>query len=154
MIRNTQPRIGKPQKGVWGVFANQCPISGGTAVFKARAMLYLVLPNLKYDDRDICNRVGIEYRKGETTLPQIHPQIKVYPNPADDKLTIDYRIDEDCNLTLEVYSALGKQEIKISLSAKSQTITIPTSQYSQGIYLYRLLCNGNAIETGKFNINR
>ena len=84
MIRNAQRSIGKPQKGDWGVFANQCPISGGNAVFSARAMLYLVFPNLKYNDRDICNSVGIAYKQSNPSVIKKELFVKVYPNPTND----------------------------------------------------------------------
>nr|MBK9652138.1 T9SS type A sorting domain-containing protein [Bacteroidota bacterium] len=154
MIRNAQRSIGKPQKGVWGVFANQCPISGGSAVFKARAMLYLVMPNLKYDDRAECNRQGINFRKAEPLVDIKNASIKVYPNPTKELLNIEYSIESDCVANLVIYNALGEIQASVKLESDKSKLVFSTVNLAPGVYFYHIMCDTIKLNSGKFAIIR
>ncbi len=155
MIRNTHRSIGKPLKG-FGAYsiANQCPISGGSAVFKARAMLYLVMPNLNYNDRDICNRQGIAYKHASPNTTKNIPYVKVHPNPANDLINIEYILVDDCKAKIELYNLLGVVEVTLELPKEKDAIKLNTQKLAQGVYYYRILCNDVVITGGKLAIIR
>ncbi|MBL0050688.1 MAG: T9SS type A sorting domain-containing protein [Bacteroidetes bacterium] len=133
MIRNSQRSIGKPLKG-FGAYsiARQCPISGGNAVFKARPVFYLVQPNYKFDDRLLCNRIGITFRKKNDEPTQ--PQIKLYPNPTDNYFNIEYSIDKSCDATIQLINVFGQEVITIQLHNKKNVQQISTAQLGAGVY--------------------
>lgn len=65
----------------------------------------------------------------------IYPEINVFPNPANDKITISSSIDLN-NLEILVYSSLGQLiEKKIG---KLKTIDFTISEYKNGIYFVRI----------------
>jgi len=78
---------------------------------------------------------------------------KLYPNPANDKLIVEYELSGDINqVELVIYSMLGKLEKRISLDNPSDRITLSTSDLSSGVYLYNLVSQNAVIDKGKLVI--
>jgi bilirubin oxidase len=70
--------------------------------------------------------------------------IKVYPNPANDRVNIDVNeIDQTQPLHLTIYDVLGKTIYSSSLSQMLNSIDV--SQWSKGIYTINLSQNQNSI---------
>lgn len=80
-------------------------------------------------------------------------QIKLYPNPAKDQLSISYTNTENITdeLLFEVYDLPGKKLITNYITANQQ-LTISTRELGQGIYLYRFVKNNNIVKAGKLVI--
>ena len=150
MIRNTQPRIGTPQKGVWGVFANQCPLIGGAAVFKARTLLFFIEGYHVYNDMALCNLVGINYREKATQITTSN--FKVYPNPTSQNVIVEYQITNDCDATFTFYNTIGQPVIIQSLSAKQNQVTIDLSKLAASMYHYKINCDDAILNFGKITI--
>ncbi|MBL0052027.1 MAG: T9SS type A sorting domain-containing protein [Bacteroidetes bacterium] len=150
MIRNTQLSIGKPLKG-FGAYsiANQCPLAGGVAVYRARAMLYLINGYAVYNDKEICNRTGIEMRKGKEN---IESKFNVFPNPTIDLLTIEYSIEKDCKAKFVVLNFLGQTTDEFNLDNTVGHKTISTTHLNSGVYSYKIDCDGIEVNQGKFII--
>lgn len=103
----------------------------------------------------------------ETEIPQIaelksfpvsnkqvdneNQKVKLYPNPATEKVYIDFFSDSGNKLTVTILSAEGKmvkEKISDSFSAGKQTVEIGLSQFKPGIY-YIKVENDNISETLK-----
>lgn len=61
--------------------------------------------------------------------------VNIFPNPANDKVSIEFNFSKQENIQINVMNALG-QEVYSSekTNVLSEVITIPTSQFSNGIY--------------------
>jgi hypothetical protein len=138
---------------LWDI-ASQCPYSGGPAVYKARGLYYLLNDTVIYDDRTICSGSG--YRslssvQNDKLLYSMETP-KIYPNPADDKATLVYRIKEDG--IFEIYNTLGEKQSIHKLNSKAYEYNFDTSKLIDGVYYYKVICGGEDKATGKLVITR
>ena len=79
-------------------------------------------------------------------------EIATYPNPAKDKLNIIFSVSKQKELTLAIYDFSGKviETRKVNRSStKTNFLQINTSDYSPGLYLYRI-SNSEGNATGRF----
>ncbi len=58
----------------------------------------------------------------------------IYPNPADDQITISLKTDFE---TISIFDSYGKQIFKEQISGK-KSVTINTTKFAKGIYLIQL----------------
>jgi len=78
----------------------------------------------------------------------ITQQLKAYPNPFIDKITIDLPAFEE-SASIKIYDLNGKELYSTSIKDISQTkIEIDTRNYTKGMYLYKIILDGN-VTTGK-----
>jgi hypothetical protein len=73
--------------------------------------------------------------------------INVYPNPTNGILNISISSELAGNTSIEVYDAIGKLVIKETLS--TETTTINTAKLTDGIYVFKVINNNQAIKIGK-----
>lgn len=99
----------------------------------------------------------VYYKKGSKTwgtplvisgidLPEVKPDIAVYPNPATDKISIssDF-LSEPC--IFEMMDVRGIVILRTEVDAIRNSVNL--SNFSKGLYLYRLLDKGKLLKTGK-----
>lgn len=86
--------------------------------------------------------------KGNTTSVDAVSQetLKVYPNPANDYLTVEGEMT-----SLEVYNAIGQRMLAKMVNGNSTRINL--SEFNNGIYFLRVNNNGE-VTTRKFSVNR
>jgi oligosaccharide reducing-end xylanase len=78
---------------------------------------------------------------GSAELPQGSTVLGTYPNPADARVTLDYRVGRDAFVTLEVFDLLGRRVrtlISRFLAAGSYSHDWETAGFRPGPYLVRL----------------
>jgi hypothetical protein len=73
--------------------------------------------------------------------------INIYPNPTNGILNIAISSELAGITSIEMYDAIGKLVIKETLS--SETNTINTSKLTDGIYVFKIVSNNQAIKIGK-----
>lgn len=98
---------------------------------------YFIVDNLAFD-----NSTGIENNNNKER------EIKVYPNPANELLTIQI-LDINSKITsAEIYNSSGQlvQEFK----PDDNVFHINTQNYSSGLYHYKLMLNDGTNRTGRF----
>ena len=78
-------------------------------------------------------------------------QIKVYPNPAKDRLIIEYKFTDELNHAT-LYDMMGHKVKSISLNGKSGRVIIDINNLSKGIYFYNILSSSTIITTDKLVI--
>ncbi|PCH93417.1 MAG: hypothetical protein COB85_07145, partial [Bacteroidetes bacterium] len=77
-------------------------------------------------------------------------EVKFYPNPANDQITIEVNYNEI--IFLEIFDVVGKQVLRTEISSKS---VLDVSSYREGMYLYRLsTINGMNVYQGKMCISK
>ena len=78
--------------------------------------------------------------------------IKVYPNPANQTVTIEYTLDNDCNAKLLLLNTLGQTLRIINLDSKKNKAIFSTEELQQGLYHYQLKCDDAKLSNGKLVI--
>ena len=128
--------------------ATQCPLSGGIAVFKARAILKGINPNLSYDDASTCIQGGIVYRKKDI----VQQYCNLYPNPTSGTVTISYSIPADATIT--VTDAIGRNLIVRKIDSQSSSSTIDLGHFQTGLYFYRIINDSDVRFNGKIILTK
>ena len=142
---------------MWGDIehiANQCPISGGVAVYDARAILLTYDKSRDWNDEDICIK-GVDYRKSNPIIVSTTPSTIVYPNPTNNLVNIwlkDYKISEGETLELKIYDIIGKSIYASTASIESSIIEIDTRKISSGNYILEINTSKGYQSKSKFNV--
>ncbi|MBT8196460.1 MAG: T9SS type A sorting domain-containing protein, partial [Bacteroidia bacterium] len=131
--------------------ANQCPLSGGAAVFTARSLYFLIDPNMIYDDRNLCLQQGIILREQKDKTPNI---FSVYPNPANNIVNVVYTLNENDNAKFVLYDNLGRQLFEKNLNNNNTQLQLDVSNINSGIYFYVIYVNKAQEYKGKIVIAR
>jgi Secretion system C-terminal sorting domain len=140
----------------------------GNAVYKARAIYAMFVPNMFFDNLEICNAVGVyrtsdstDYQKEEAFLNadinaninlSIVNKIKIYPNPTHDQITVEYKIKEESSAQLVLIDMIGNVVQTIQLKSNNARVTAMLSSMRAGIYTYKYIIDGLVIDNGKLAI--
>ena len=149
------------------ILAESCPYLAGEAVYKARTLYSMFVPNVQYDDLVICNSQGV-YKNGTSLLDQINQQmnnhyeglqtmlnvneIQLYPNPANSLVNVKYKIEENHHATLKLYNIIGNEVRHIDLSWKNNHVSFSVNDLMSGVYIYKYNIDGKLNSTGKLVI--
>ena len=110
-----------------------CPLSDGEAVLRSRALLQLLQgAPADYDDLSICGGGERSSRKQMTG----QSSIRVYPNPANDVLSIDFQGIGEISGQFLMFNALGQIIKEIALHSNDGTTQLPLHGFSDGVYWY------------------
>jgi hypothetical protein len=132
--------------------AQQCPITGGTIVYKARAILNSFYSNIieyHYDCQPITisgNRVASNADNVEGITLE-NQTVSLYPNPNNGTMMLDYSIKGDANL--EICDLSGRLVGTYFLPATGTHAEVKNNELYNGIYIYRVTSNGVVIKIGK-----
>jgi pectinesterase len=78
-------------------------------------------------------------------LSAIENQIKVFPNPATNKVTIQYNLVSNSNVTIELYDIFGKAVRTIQpqtvQSMDKHSYSVPVDDLASGMYFVKLRIN-------------
>lgn len=77
---------------------------------------------------------------------------KVYPNPNNGTMTIDYTLPENTAGAFEVYDMAGKKVWSTVLGGGQNTVSLQNDVLPNGIYFYQLHAAGRTIATDKLVI--
>ena len=71
-------------------------------------------------------------------------QFNLYPNPANDKVTVDFISRAEGNVRLYIYNLAGQKVLSSDITAREgmNTQTISTNMLSNGVYLFEVEGNG------------
>ena len=130
--------------------ANQCPLTGGSAVFKARSLLAMVRDSV-YDDEMLCEQIG---ERSESQMTIEHSGFALFPNPAQNKVTVvkPPTIEEDTEIF--IFNSLGKSVLRKVLPGEIPSVTLNTSGLEEGTFIVAIYSNGRKIFTDKLVIIR
>lgn len=131
--------------------ANQCPLTGGNAVFRARALYGLIDDEQQYDDAELCLQQGlITKRKPVDPLPAC----LLLPNPAKDQasLVLDAPLRQPATLLL--VNAQGAHVLSVRVPAEQLRVELNLAGLAPGIYHYTLRGPQGTIGSGKLAVER
>ena len=96
--------------------------------------------------------INLEYQTvGVEIINEPINYISVYPNPASDKLTINYQLKKSAVVNINLIDLQGKQHMSLNKEAKAigiETESLNISQLPPGVYFLRLQA-GNDVVTKK-----
>ena len=78
--------------------------------------------------------------------------IKVKPNPAKDYIIIEYELERETNITIEINDISGNLKYSNNFSNKQDQFTVDTRKWNAGIHIVSLKINHKLIESVKFTI--
>jgi hypothetical protein len=111
-------------------------------VYSARALLSLTGRELIHY-RDDCEPPGLlRSAKAKDKLPEI----KLYPNPANDKIFVSTELE--WNYSLLLYDYTGRIVIQQNLNNSG----IDVSNVQNGLYLYKITDNHSVVVSGRITI--
>lgn len=138
--------------------ANSCPFVNGYGVYKARVLLHAFGNYTNLSDKYLCNTVGM-YKNGRRDdepeintallLNQKDNDIKVYPNPFDNMLEIEYRLDSGAEAVFILFDLVGKEVYRKIIKSSTNKTIISTPELSNGVYLYKFTIDGQNSFVGK-----
>lgn len=145
--------------------AQLCPYTDGPAVYMARVLL-APIDSTEYANN--CERIvlsgGSSKRSsgsdGESNSNQsssitdqpLKRGFKLYPNPNNGKMQVDYKLGEGESGQLIIMDVSGKQLREYQLPGDKQNLHIGESELKAGIYFYQVNINRKTIKTGKLII--
>ncbi|MBK7968712.1 MAG: T9SS type A sorting domain-containing protein [Bacteroidetes bacterium] len=129
--------------------AAQCPLAGGNAVFKARAILSLINDELDYNDINICLQAGILLRQ----IPK-KPTARLYPNPTNNSVTLVYELPKGSPAELLLFNSTGMLQSKQLLNTEMTQMIFSTEHLTPGVYHYRINSHNEFQLNGKLVIIR
>ena len=118
--------------------ADQCPYSGGPAVYRARVMRKL-FESKRYDDIGACSQLGIAWRKAQEDREN-RIFLKAVPNPAQLFTIVRYSLrSSDDRGSLIVCNAYGSVLLKQNIISNQGEVKINTQDWDSGIYSLSLI---------------
>ena len=129
--------------------ADQCPYLGGFPVWEARAYLQHYTGQTAWADDTNCEEP--EERPSASTEQAQHA-IKVYPNPANNRVTFADLPRAAARQQVELYSLTGYQVAMVPVAAGRSTVEIQVGELPTGLYLYRVHTDGQQAIVGKIHI--
>lgn len=132
--------------------AELCPLSDGEAVLRARSLLNLAHETpVPYDDMALCY-IG-ERADGKKKQAAKEGQfVKLFPNPANEAVMIEYRGIDNPDQRIVLYNILGQVVMEIRLPEEQGRIRISVGSLPGGVYWYSLRESQNL--SGKLLISR
>lgn len=131
--------------------ANQCPATGGNAVFKARSLLAAASQiEQSYDDVQLC---GPKLLKGNAVLldyTDSNPSVSLFPNPGKDKLTLKWQSLDGTVGAVTLTDIMGRIVLKSSLDVKAGILELNLSALEPGIYTCKILVDEKPVLTEKY----
>lgn len=131
--------------------ANQCPLTGGNAVFRARAIYSLIDDDEEYDDAALCLQQGLITKNKPADAPRT---CLLLPNPAKDQATLvlDAALSEPATLLL--VNAQGAYVLQVPVPAEQLLTQLKLAGFAPGIYHYTLRGPQGTIGSGKLAVER
>lgn len=123
------------QIGILTAIANQAPVSGGIAVYDARAMLFL-----EVHDSSALRIAPISPDESQPTALG-----RVYPNPSSGTFMIDFPLAEGQTACLDLYDISGRMVKSYILVANNPVHQFTTETVPAGLYFYTFRVEGHAI---------
>lgn len=134
--------------------ANQNPMNGGKAVYSARTMLDITLDD--FAPEQSARMAAPKLEINNETLPSLLQKQafvgRVYPNPNDGKMQIDYQLNEGQRGVFIIYDVLGQREKYYLMPDNRNTLKISEAALKNGIYFYEIWVNDEVIISDKIII--
>ncbi len=119
--------------------ALQCPYEGGIPVFRARALLDGLTEDV-FDDETLCGVGGAQMLKLPKDLKKAG--YILYPNPTQGMVNLKMPVVLEGKGELQLFNLYGQPVSSFDVPEKEKQFSFSTDNLQPGIYLVRLLENG------------
>ncbi len=116
--------------------AQQCPLTGGLAVFMAQSVLRAQAPDIEFNVDSLCALAGYRIEEESENSNHRSSEILIYPNPAREIINI---ISNEIIEEIRVYSIQG--ELLYQSFPNSNELNVNTSTFSSGLFFVSIRCN-------------
>ncbi|MBK7183362.1 MAG: T9SS type A sorting domain-containing protein, partial [Bacteroidetes bacterium] len=124
--------------------AAQCPLQGGNAVYQARNLLAAIYNEL-IDFEDNCEETQKHFvanNETESITQHFSKAVKLYPNPNNGNMMLDYSLNETEVGKLNIYDVSGRLIDSYNLlSGENKQLNINKTDLENGIYFYEVIIN-------------
>ena len=119
-------------------------MSGGDAVFMARIMLFIDIRNIGMTNRYLTIK--------NSTTPDRIKDYKLYPNPNDGNMTLEYSIEGNKTGLFSIYDMTGRLVKQQTLVAENKTTLVNAVELSGGAYYYVIKVENEKVKSDKLII--
>jgi len=131
--------------------ANQCPFTGGNAVFRARAIYSLIDDVQDFDDPMLCLQEGMITKRS----PEVEPRAcTMIPNPAHDQATLVLPVPLAEQAWLVLTNALGAEVLRSVVPVQTLRWSMNTELLAPAMYQYQVRGPSGLLGFGKLTIVR
>lgn len=132
------------------VIANECPYISGKAVYQARVLL------AQYDSIGTIYSNPCEYEitnSNSKIIPEFsNPEAEIYPNPAQNYITVFFNMGDDKPAVIEFYDVLGNKVASFNIVQGENSINIDDRNFDSGVYFYKITNGDTIIDSDKLVI--
>lgn len=121
--------------------AYQCPYTGGDAVYRARALQFVIDGTLQYDDASACAAQNVAYRK-PTIKNETLISTWLIPNPTEGVVTLNISEKVQENTALRLFDSMGKTIKNFTVISGTDSYSFDTETLAAGIYHYSISIKG------------
>jgi hypothetical protein len=115
--------------------ANQCPLSGGDAVFRARSLYHLVDPTYRFNNSALCQpNAAIQAPKATPPL-----DFKLFPNPTSGLTVLEFSTPLSGRANVTLYSLQGQPVLQQTAGKGAQHILLETAALPGGTYFCKVM---------------
>jgi len=132
--------------------AVKCPYEAGTAVYMARSILKMYDTIHYYNDCEIVRPPQDKMRLIHKQPLAVSNMFKLYPNPNNGSMTLDYKLADSETGAIEIYDLAGKLISNHVFNSSSTTLQVNENNLDAGAYYYCIKVNGNKVKTDKLII--
>jgi hypothetical protein len=133
------------------IIADQCPMLGGNAVFKARALYSLIDDAYTFNDSMLCATYGIAVK---CLGDQRTAALSVVPNPAIDEALLVLGMQLEGQGVFILFDAMGAEVLRYTIPADMPRFAFSTASLAPALYLYQVRGQSGVIGKGKLTIVR
>lgn len=134
--------------------ANQCPDAGGPAVYSARSLYALVNDTIIYNDDSLCASIAREFLPENEQADENNNDVIMYPNPTSTEVNFYFYHSLDNPVIIQFYNILGVKFYEKQIFNGANDAMINTTDFSDGIYLVRIINNNEVIYFNKLVIQK
>jgi hypothetical protein len=130
--------------------AIQSPLTGGDAVYFARAMINLDVDDLVFEEgRYAQTIVQPDNKPGTTQKLKDCFKDKLYPNPANTSFNYFARLNAESTAEVIIVDMLGNIISKSKLSGGINSLSINCQSFKDGVYFLKTIVDGKDLKTHK-----
>ncbi|MBS1764498.1 MAG: T9SS type A sorting domain-containing protein [Bacteroidetes bacterium] len=131
--------------------AEQCPFSGGKAVYIARGFAEMLNDSIAFDD-DICLQQGYYRIQNELKNNKVLNDIDLIPNPANSYADVILNKNYEGICRVKITDVYSKIVFEQSFDCNKKQFRINTTSFFNGMYNVQISVNDNAINVTKLII--
>jgi hypothetical protein len=133
--------------------ANQCPASGGNAVFKARSLLAMATESAQvYDDDANCGpSLLIGSNQGAAWVEPVSSNVLMFPNPGNEMLTLKWQDRILGNMgQVSLKDLMGRTVLMQAIDLEAGSTLLDLSGLQAGIYVCEIRVDNKPVFAEKY----